>query len=138
LNITLIAFQDEKRDRDGGYINTASCRILHPTTAEEAAVLYQELLLEADDLDHEEWEITVLLNGREAETDEELDLIKPIENPGQAALVAAKARRLEAKLREQRVQRERDLRANEEAKARRELYERQEYERLKRKFAAAS
>lgn len=133
MNITLVATLDERTYRDGDQIHGSDFRLLFPTSVEQAAQLIADMRLEGRAADHNEWEIVILLDGRES-TDENLHEEERIERLAHASVGAALARQQAEKERKEQEETARKTARAEAAVRRKEAHEWQEYVRLKAKF----
>lgn len=143
-NITIFAFCEEwheGRDReDMDYReHAAEYRLLYPEGDDIASVMLADLLVEGDADDHGEWETTLLFDGREAETDAELERERLLRELAESGWRAAQVRQRAAKAERERKERERRAEEDERRRVREEASkekgERAEFERLSLKYS---
>ena len=149
MNITICAFVEEwdhYRDRwdECGTHHEAECRLLYPATEEAAICMVAELLAEGSEDGHGEWQITILLDGRnpdESQVDLNAEVRDRIKDGASLQGSVARERRKAERLEAERIAEERRLekeRKSADARAAKLLeQERALYETLKSKFGHA-
>jgi len=70
MNITLIFQLDEYRNRDGEVLRGSGFAIEYPLTEDAAAQFIAERMFWREDNPRDEWECTILIDGRKARDDD--------------------------------------------------------------------